>query len=279
VIGKDKVLIIMPEYFEDFLWALPVGQTYLMYGEWKLDRMSECVVVCKEEYKFLAKMAFPLSNICCSVDRESLDLFDVVIAFDREKAIRIGCVAKLHAVVCYGISCGANSGAFLPTIGQKLTYDDLKIVFVQRSVMDYKGLDYQYPFNKNRYIFEKAFAGAHLFEMPSDTPVDVAYEELSSAAFVFGVVGGYSLLAASMQKPVLEIYPEKSLVYREWGAKWSNSMYKVIPAEIEQVAPEFLASTLDRFIGELSKRGNKWRSLTTLPSTDRAGERLIQMEA
>ena len=40
---KDCVLIVMPECLEDFLWCLPVGQTYLMYGEYKImaDSLEE----------------------------------------------------------------------------------------------------------------------------------------------------------------------------------------------------------------------------------------------
>lgn len=269
---NDRVLIVLPDYLEDALYCLPVAQTYLMFGKWKLARESDVTVVCKKSFEFLVRPVFPQAGVLASLVDGQLDEFDVVLTFDRERAYRLGSPTKKTAIEAYGILCGAAPEFRLPTVAQALAMDDTKIALLQRSFEDYRGTDYVYPFKENMATFERVFQGATLVEITGDMPIDVAHYEISSAAFCLGVVGGFTLMAAAMMKPLLEIYPEKSLMCREWGAKWSAPFYRVIPGELAQVPADFLAATMDKFIGDIMKeRGKVWRSMTHRVSTPLAG--------
>lgn len=273
----DRVLIVMPEYLEDVLWCLPVGQMYLMYGQWKLDRPSETTVVCRKEFEFLMPSVFPQSKICQNVTDEELESFCAVIVFDRERAMQMAKPTVKNAVESYGILCGSSPQLGLPTMGQPLEYEPFKIVLVQRSLLDYRGVEYQYPFDKSRDVFEQVFKGANIVELPNNASVELAYKEIGSAAFVLGVVGGYTLMAAAMMKPLLELYPEKTLFHKNWSAKWANPFYRMIAAELGQVPGDFLALKFDKFIGEVvQQKGVAWRSPTTRDSTNPVEEQSMQ---
>lgn len=255
------MLIILPNYLEDFLYCLTVAQTYLMFGEWKLKRKSDVFVRCDSDLEFLAQPVFPFAKF--GFEESDLETFDVVLDFDRQRALSIGETTKKHLVDSYGILCGASPEIRLPTVGAELSEEKPRIVLVQRSTKDFRGSEYVYPFKESLSEFQEIFKGADIVILENDTPVRDAVKQISSAAFCAGVVGGFTLLAASMMIPVLELYPEKSLFYREWAAKWATPFYRVIPAEIDQVPARFFAITLDKFIGDVSReRGIAWRSTT-----------------
>jgi hypothetical protein len=272
----DRVLVVMPSYLEDFLYCLVVAQTYLMFGEWKLKRKSEVVVCCEPDFEFLARPVFPSATFCSG--KEDFDAFDAVLVLDRSRAFRIGSPNKKHLVDSYGILCGASPEGRLPTVGGTLDEERPRIVLVQRSARDFRGKDYTYPFKDCLATFRDIFKEAELVVIDGDTPVKDAHREISSAAFCCGVVGGFTLLAAAMMKPVLELYPEKSLFYREWVAKWAAPFYRVVPAELNEVPPRFLSLTLDKFIGEVAReRGIAWHSTTLRgSSTQLVVDRSIQ---
>jgi hypothetical protein len=278
----EKITLIMPEYLEDFLYCTGILHGY---RAWLMGhgRNPEFTILCRPEWVPLVRPAVPANVSFGTHLNDESKAADFVFEFDRQRAYDWSLPSKAQAGIAYGTLLGAGANMGIPVYG-RMNRDELpRILVLPRHRTDFKP-EIQW---KGMYRLDQEFRPRTTLQIGILDPkatLQFTYEAISAAALCVGVAGGLTLLAASLGKPLLEIYPT-DLYHENWCVKWDLAQsgnplpnYRVIRDTLNHISTEFVSDSLVKMLTSLCVRKSplwvrylKGGQLWQKPTTSRFG--------
>ena len=245
----ERVLVILPHSLELVLWAVPVWQGFLQNLLAQKKEIEDAAVVCEEQYDELVRWHVPEARILREVDRETVDRADLVYAFDIEQAQRVTGQVGKSVSESFGIILGSFADRELPIVARKWVREELEILYLPRHVSDGGLIEWPHLADfANRMWTEETKVRA----LSPHISWQKAVEEISQAVGCVGVAGGLTLLAAAMERPVVELYTDAWP--QVWQAKLEDMDYRMIYSDPQRVRADFVKKTLDDLMTVVGRR-------------------------
>lgn len=264
---SDRLLFEIPSELEAALWSMVVLDDYLMTysmqqlytdptaSALKKREWRELRLVCRDdEIRGFLEKIYPYGKWIRERDKEQEE--DLVFDFDVERARRLSKATDRHITDGLGVLLGAEPRVkLLQLLSGKVS--EALVLYLPRHKKD----------GEPRLLWSQVVEFLRIGTsqkvrtemLTADVPLEEAARRIGQASLCVGVVGGLTLMAASMHKPLVELYPE-SYGTRNWAEKWQDRNYRMLYAELEGLEAGAVWQILIRLAEERVKGGEQWRA-------------------
>lgn len=245
----ERVLVILPAELEMVLWAVPVLQGFLQNLLAQKKAIEDVAVVCDEQYEELVGWFMPEARCQRAVDRDTVERADLLYEFDDEQALRVTGQVGKSVSESFGILLGSFADRELPIVAKKWVREELEILYLPRHVTDIGAWEWPHLMDFVNLMWKEE---TRVRALPANISWQKAVDEISQAVGCVGVAGGLTLLAAAMERPVVELYPDSWS--QVWQAKLEDMDYRMIYSNPKKVRADFVKKTLDDLMTVVGKR-------------------------
>lgn len=251
----DTLIFSMPEQLEDFLFSIPSLQE-LLFGFRAENKDFKAYVIAKPELAFIARSALFDATIVSVITEEVLKQADMVVELTRSAAYAV-CGASMQGTKAFGALIGSAPALTVPVIGEDFNSVHRSVLWLPRHSTDWSP-NCQWPHMAEFIRIVGRDVGSFSQVRPDASPGD-ARTAISGADMCIGIVGGLTLMAAALGKPLVELYPP-SLFNKSWAAKWEMPDYRVFFEELQSIRPDSVWESAKSLAASINGRRSKWES-------------------
>lgn len=252
---SEKLLFVLPEYWEETLHAISVIMQYLETRVVVGRTMEKVTIKCPDQLQSFVKACWWPAEVVTELTEEHKDA-DLVVDFDTDVAYELAVAQKKYLSDVYAIQLGVGLLRILPPIAvENYKEESGYVLVVERNKHDRPLIGAEWMAQREKFI-----------EIGQENDIQMGYldggaywkETLSAvgrASVVVGIRGTATMVAASAGKIVLEL-ASSSWEHQNWMGKWHNRNFSMAYGKIEDMSPEMLWEKL-RTMVEKGTRFNR----------------------
>lgn len=194
-------------------------------------------IVCslKEAHPFI-KAYWAFADVVLQANEQQIEQADFVFEFNTPCSYRMGKATKQSISDSYAIQLGVG----LLRVKPPVLVEDTPVMhglvlLAHRNVMD--GVPLEWP-HQNAFCQILAKRDIPYFCLEANASWDEIRKAVGRASLVVGTKGTPTLIAASANKVVLELYPPQE--YAEWFKKSTRRTYRMIYGKLEDMTSDFV---------------------------------------
>lgn len=245
----EKLLFLLPKYWEELLYAVPVLMQYLETRIVTDRAAGEVTIVCHEEMQsFVQSCWWPAQMV--SEIQEGHKEADLIFDFDTDIAWELGKAQKKYLSDIYAIQLGVGLLRILPPILLPCREEPGYTLVVARNKND-RPLEGTWP-HREAFIELGHEQDISMGYLHSGAGWQETLAAVGRASVVVGVRSTATMVAAAAGKIVLELNSE-SWGYQEWMAKWNCRTYTAARGDLQLMTAERLWERIGMLLEKWSK--------------------------
>lgn len=264
---QENVTFVLPDSYEELLYALPVLAQYCEDRSVARRSIGSVTVFTKRtELSAIIKSYWP-TRITTEMDDEA-KASDLIIEFSPNDAYEQTKAVEKHICEAYGIQVGTVPFMTLPIVSCPIVDEEPgSILVVERNVNDETKSDWQWP-QQTEFVRLATENDIDVKVLDSAASFETMRLAVAKASVVVGVRSTATLIAAAEHKIIMELAPS-NWSHRNWMSKSMDRKWRMVYGTLENCTAEFVLERTVQLVEHLAeRRDSMWFGNATESATD-----------